>query len=69
MSTTDLPNGFIKNQSLTAPPYVTDNTLVDDPTVLVDDPVALVGNQLSIVEGFKPSVAILVPRPQIKTNR
>lgn len=69
MTSTDIPNGFVKKQGLTTPPYIGDNTLVDDPVALVDDPVALVGNQVTILEGIQPKVIVLVPRPRVKISR
>lgn len=69
MSTTDIPNGFIKNQPLTSTPVTGDATLVDDPVALVDDAVALVGGPSTISEGLRAKAAPLVPRPQIKINR
>lgn len=69
MSTTDIPNGFIKNQPLTTMPVTGDATLVDDPVALVDDPVALVGGPSAISEGIKAKAVPLVPRPQIKIQR
>lgn len=69
MSTTDQPQGFIANQTMTTPPFVADGTLVDDPVRLVDDPTALVGGLTTIVEGLQTKAEILVPLPRIRINR
>lgn len=69
MSTTDVPNGFIKNQPLTTTPITSDSTLVDDPVALVDDPVALSNGPAAISEGLTGKTVPLVPRLQIKIQR
>lgn len=69
MSTTDIPSGFIKHQSLTTLPVTSDATLVDDTVRLVDDTTALVGGPASVYEGIKAKAEIPSPSARIKTNR
>jgi hypothetical protein len=56
--TNDVPVSTIQEQPLTTPPFIGDNTLVDDPVALVDDPTALVGGPVTIVEGIQSRVEV-----------
>lgn len=63
------PIGVIKKQSLTTPPFINDNTLVDDPVALVDDPVALVGGPFTIYPGIKAKAKVPRYFSRIKKRR
>lgn len=63
------PRSSIKKQPLTTPPFIADNTLVDDPVALVDDPTALVGGPTTIIDSIRTQVKVTRPHPSIKKFR
>jgi hypothetical protein len=66
MNSNDIPVATIKEQPLVTPPFVADNTLVDDPVALVDDPVALVGGPTTTSPDIPRSIISTTPSLKIK---
>lgn len=63
------PTGYIKRQTQTTTPVVSDDTLVDDTVALVDDATALVGGSATSYSAMKHRTISPVPSGRIKIKR